>query len=406
MTHLCLTGAGPSSGGSLYVLRDDFTTDDDAPVTSPRTCEPKGTLTFVQTDGTFAISSAKLAFAAQTTPVWGDQGFYGAGITRAAGTVIGCALNVGTWEECGFGLHTAAAVVDPDSTEHAVQLNATDGQLDLDDDVQIDQGLSTATDYGIYFVLRASGCHILKKVGTAYTLLWVESGQTTATLYPMFSNLDGAGTIDHLFVTKAAKWSPTPIASDSFNRADSSTLGNTDGSGAEESGGSGLAWSEWVEPASGALDCLIASNKLSIPADTTHYGGSVADTGSANVVMMADGTVAAGCYAALVLRFVDNRNLWLISDTTLSNKWEIYQVVNGTWTSRASATLTATGARKFLVIADGQTITAYLDGANRISYASASAHLTATKCGAYCFGGAFTVDNFVVWARAQTLPSF
>ena len=37
-------------GGVEFLLRDEFTTPDAAPITSPRTCEPgPGTLTFVDT---------------------------------------------------------------------------------------------------------------------------------------------------------------------------------------------------------------------------------------------------------------------------------------------------------------------------------------------------------------------
>lgn len=43
---------GGGGGGITWLLRDEFTTDDAAPLTSPRTCEPgPGTLTVAETDG-------------------------------------------------------------------------------------------------------------------------------------------------------------------------------------------------------------------------------------------------------------------------------------------------------------------------------------------------------------------
>ena len=57
MMLLKLGGAG--SGGAApaitYLLRDEFTTDESAPATSPMAAEPgPGTSTLVQTDGSFA----------------------------------------------------------------------------------------------------------------------------------------------------------------------------------------------------------------------------------------------------------------------------------------------------------------------------------------------------------------
>lgn len=49
----------------VYLFRDEFTTPDDAPLTSPRTCEPgPGTLTFVDTANRMTIGSGRLNLSA------------------------------------------------------------------------------------------------------------------------------------------------------------------------------------------------------------------------------------------------------------------------------------------------------------------------------------------------------
>ena len=180
-----------------WLIRDEMTTPDDAPVGSPRTCEPgPGTITLVQTDGTQAISGGKHVFTAQSTPAWGDQGFYSTVQTRAAGLALVLTLNLSTWEECGIGWHTAGAVVDPDSMEHSIQANATNGQLDTENATPIANDLSADTDYKLLLILRDDGCFYILDGN----LLWVEDAGATASLYPSFSNLDGAGSNDDLGV--------------------------------------------------------------------------------------------------------------------------------------------------------------------------------------------------------------
>jgi len=52
-------------GGLTYLLRDEFTTDEAAPLTSPRTCEPgPGTFTAVDTGNNMSISSGALVWSA------------------------------------------------------------------------------------------------------------------------------------------------------------------------------------------------------------------------------------------------------------------------------------------------------------------------------------------------------
>jgi len=155
-----LSKAASSVVPLTWLLYDEFTTADAAPITSPRTCEPgPGTLTLVQTDGSQALSGGKYVFTAQTTPDWGDQGFYGSVQTWDFGLALSVKLNVSTWEECGVGWWAVESVTDPDNLYAAFQLNTTDGRLDNKNATPIMTGLSTGTDYALLLIARGVGYH-------------------------------------------------------------------------------------------------------------------------------------------------------------------------------------------------------------------------------------------------------
>lgn len=88
-----------------FFLQDEFITDDAAPIATPRTCEPdgKGTLNFVQNDGSYAIVNKVLTVTAQGTPAWTDLGFYhNEGFRLIAGTVLFAQLVTLNATQVGF----------------------------------------------------------------------------------------------------------------------------------------------------------------------------------------------------------------------------------------------------------------------------------------------------------------
>src|SRR5690554_5370131 len=85
----------------VWLLRDEFLTDEAAPLASPRTAEPgPGTLTLVQNDGQMSISDGKLLIPVQVTPAWGDQGFYGPAMARIAGRALVTTLTWTVRDDC------------------------------------------------------------------------------------------------------------------------------------------------------------------------------------------------------------------------------------------------------------------------------------------------------------------
>ena len=204
---IALSGSANSPSTSIFDLRDDYTSTRGVS-TTPRLCVPgPGTTYFIQTDGTLTVGSNVLTFTAQSTPVWGDLGFYGDAQTRATGLMLVAQMALTTWEECGIGWHTAAAVIDPDSAEHAIQFNTTNGRLDDEGGISLVTGLVATDEIQLFLILRSAGAYLVKSDGTNYRMLRLARAGSSATLYPIFSNLDAAGKIGSARVVQlAAPW--------------------------------------------------------------------------------------------------------------------------------------------------------------------------------------------------------
>ena len=117
-----------------WLLRDDFNHTVAAGSVDGTSATPgAGTRSVADVENKLSIAGGDLVVAAQATPVFSEQGLvYTEAFTRAAGLALFAKVNLSTWEEMGIGWHTAAAVADPDTMEHALQAHATDGQLDTE----------------------------------------------------------------------------------------------------------------------------------------------------------------------------------------------------------------------------------------------------------------------------------
>ena len=241
------------------------------------------------------------------------------------------------------------------------------------------------------------GCAVWK-------LIYVSDADSTATLYPMLTNLDGVvnvlgGRGKGLRVAKR-NWEPLPVVSDSCNRANSSTLGNTDGAGhAEANGGGGLLWTE------DNGDWEIASNRLSPKGAGPALPRWVAtvDSGQSDiflsVIVNHDGTGAVGP----VVRYTsaDDKHFAINIEDGSPGTFKIREYDGASFTDRASATpnVSTSTDHRIKVVCDGQTITAYFAGGDRISYGSASVNETVTVHGMRSNSTGDTIDDFVIWPR-------
>lgn len=110
-----------------YLLHDEFTNTEGAPIASPHICLPgPGNLTVVQNDGQFSTASGRLLVPGQTSPAYGDQNVYDAvGRARTPGLSMLCKFLFNeVTSECMLGWHTAGTGLTPENT---VYIYATGG---------------------------------------------------------------------------------------------------------------------------------------------------------------------------------------------------------------------------------------------------------------------------------------
>lgn len=188
-----------------------------------------------------------------------------------------------------------------------------------------------------------------------------------------------------------------PLAADSFNRANSGTLGNTDGVLVGRPGGGGLAWTETNG------DWQITSTTLGAtgvaPGDNGKFVASV-DAGAANLVGRAKHT-GNGATKGLCLRISDNLNWWLVTSRTTDNTLKIIECNAGTTTSRASVAVTPGAGDVLVARLSGTVIEAWHKSAAGVitatSYSSAALNAAATLHGVRTDLTNQTFDDFSLW---------
>lgn len=397
---------------SGYLLRDEFLTTEAAPLVSPRTAEPgPGTLTLVQTDGEFSIVGGKVNFPVPGDSAGRDQGFYHTeGIARVPGRMVLLKQTYDTLDGwAGLSLEKQARIweyVTGGDVEGYFGMTPA-GVINGEGGANIGS-YAIDTEYDCAFVLRADGHFMFIKGGdyTEWTLLCTRTGETTTPLYANWTNHSSkSGTLDS-FRIPSSVWRPTPLASDSFNRTNSSDLGSTDGAGAEEIGGDGKVWTKTQGTGGGYdLDKLeIKSNKLtSTDATAGENVFATVDVGASDILI--EGAFVPNGYIEPTIRFQDSDNLWSLSVNATVNKFQIFERLGGTSTERAVASVTINAGTSYYIlgVADDETITAYLDGTNRITYGSAAGLKTKTEHGAWlddANGGTEpTIENLLIWPR-------
>jgi len=185
-----------------YVLRDDFSTDAAAPLASPRTSEPTGTLTLVQTDGQLSVNSGALIVPTQATPVGGDLGFYGAAMTAVNGRAVLTKLTAATLGSSGWsiGWKPTANANFESGERYGVQIAATTIMRVhyATTGLQVVGGAAAAVEYRIAVVIQPNGItyYVRGNPFSAWTLLWQHNGTIPSTLIPVFGSMNNSGSID------------------------------------------------------------------------------------------------------------------------------------------------------------------------------------------------------------------
>jgi hypothetical protein len=334
-------------------LKDQFTTDDAAPMTSPRTCEPTGALTVVDTTNLMSISGGKLVWTgrnAQSDPmVRTASALY----ARAIGLAI--SAKVDSTKEANVKLSPVAGSYYLDTHDNA---GWSAGSLRIGDGNPIVQG-ATAGINPIYVIARTKGYLVIQDVGGTKTLLFVYGATTQAidaNLYAVVGavNNNVAGEADNLYVARL----PAPYATDT-----------------------GIVTNSSASPAS--------NDELTHTADCHVEVEWVATTGAT---------------AELWLRRTDADNGWVVRCDQGGSTIKLIQKQGGVETERSSAAQTWTNTTKYRIyaIAYGNNIYTYAiayggKDAQKNSYTSATFNNTATIGKVVASAGALT--NFVTWPR-------
>jgi len=128
---------------------------------------------------------------------------------------------------------------------------------------------------------------------------------------------------------------------------------------------------------------------------------ATADVGQADVVVDLVVNGGAAGQPGILLRFADTSNYWYLQADRANNQLELHEVNATVDTVRANTAVTINDSTDYTLraICDGTTIDGFINGGNKISYASASLNSTATIHGLYSDNTACQFDDFTVFAR-------
>lgn len=384
-----------------------------------------GQLTVTEVDGTLAIVGNKCALTAQATPNWGDLGFYSQAIARALGRGLLVTVNSADTNKYILPVfYSNQARISKflqfaTDCEAAIRLQGapTAGQIRariLHKETHVGT-YAAATDYATCIVLggydtngvpwRSGQAASSYLYGAAYyikggtftnwTLLWRGSMQNTATLYAVGQSYNAAGTFDDFRVPNrdlSAVLQPNNLSLFAVAGELSAYTPELGGAWTEDIG-------DW-DTAGGVLQ----ATALGI-ATFTGLADCIYDT---KITTAGAGTTAGG----LVLRETNltggSEDYWYVKVTpgTAGVDWELIEYVGGGATQRASGDVDWAVATAYNVraICDGQTISCFADGGDKITYGSAVSGEAAASFGLRDEGNAnMTFDNDVLFARTSNV---
>ena len=318
------------SGGwrPTFLLRDDFTVTEAAPMVTPRICDGVGSLVITDTLSKVSISGGRLTFVTGGA-AGGDPGLWGALQTRSSGLAIivegthtSGILHVG-WDSNQVGFS-------PDSIVFA----SNTAIFSRANSVSVATGaIVAATPYFLAAILRGTGCLYLIKGGvyTSWTLLYV-GHIGTDNRYPIVA-VGGTTAVSSVGWVRSVQL-PSPFTSDY-----------------------GIATQRTAAP---GVDATIASE--------------------ANALIEFTWTAVAAETVELSTRRTDDNDRWIVRGSQSGSTVKLIEVVGGVETERGSAaqTWTATTAYRIIVGQDGANMRVYVADVFKFAYASASTNATAT----------------------------
>jgi hypothetical protein len=218
---------------NIFLLNDNFTTTASAPLISPRSAEPTGTETLVQTDGQFSIADSKLVFPAQATPVWGDQGFYDAvARTRTNGLALYARVRVSANGGAGaiIGFASSGSVSHIALDERAWYILSSSLRLinAAGTNLQIGFGLTNYVDYDLAIIENASRVYYWTRGGgrSEWSLGYVDV-PGSSNIRAMFGNNNVDGLFDAFRVAQLGSPFTSDYGAASYRNSGSVSAGTT-----------------------------------------------------------------------------------------------------------------------------------------------------------------------------------
>lgn len=337
-----------------YLLRDEFTTTEGAPLTSPRTCEPgPGTLTITDTGNKWSITGGVLTPSGTTTGTSDPRIVYTTGRTAASGLgfIARVMRNTGTFQQSPYaGFSTTAAT--SDSATYGFTFNSG---LILPVDAGTVRSVNFSVSNGTYVNLAAiCGPDRIYHIANG-ELLWVTQygavALNTTTLYEMVRS----------------RISGNPVAFVDWMR--------TMSLGAPYTTSYGLATGYNTSAASGATL-----------------------TQEANGLIEFNWRITTGETLEIMVRRTDDDNCWIVRCSQAGSTMKLIEKNAGVETERSSSATTFTngGTAQLRVMCYGNTIRTWSNFTQTNDYTSATFNNTAT--GAKVSGSA-TANVFAAWPR-------
>lgn len=344
----------------VFDQRDDFTAVESAPMASPHTCDVVGTLTLVQNDGQFSASGGKLVFPAQTTPSFGDLGFYGDDFSRINGRAYLFLLNQSVESSgalVGLGAGAGLNVAGMEAAFYgagAIQVIVNGGGA-----FTVASAFVAGTDYKLLLIPRASGgtlCLVKGGVYTDWTLLYVSVLGTGSSLRGKFSNFNAVGTLDFFRVVPL----PAPFSTSDF----------------------GIATAHTASPSANATI-----------------------TSEADAVIEFTWTAVTNEVLELSVRRTDDNNRWILRGSQSGSTIKLIEVAAGVETEKASAAQTWTNGTPYRIVVrhSANTIRAFVADVDKTTYSSATFNNTATGVKVSHAGTDLVAWPFTLGAAAAAL---
>jgi hypothetical protein len=350
-------GIAASSRPALtYLLRDDFTAAQAAPLAGIRTAVPgPGTLTITDPANLLSVAGGELLMTGNGSFV--TPHVYSQGVARTAGQALYLRVKMGTSASVNLQFMVTSAKAPGTAPYSQMDGASSDAGGFIFDSGSLQMweksgnprasglAVATGTYYDLAIVLRSSGHYLFARIGGVWRLVWVSNGGSTATVYAAVQQQASASTsyIDAFRVAPLAG----SFASD-YGFATQRNAGLVAaGTAVAHEGDFKLEWTQTTLPATTAR--------------------------------------------------VSFRSGWYVTVTSAG----VYTLYDPTDTVRGTPGTGVAAGNRMAVIAEGSAIRVYRAGVLGPTYTSATVNQTATAGSVVALGGG-TVSDVVAWPRTPS----